>query len=109
MPKREHPLESVMRDSNSVLLRKVRDIFVADHPTETRVNRLYYGEWLSYLADRLEAEAARNARLSAKLKDLNRRIKAGELDRPNAEGESRAASARTLHPLVGASDSSSGD
>ncbi len=90
MPKREHPLESVMRDSNSVLLRKVRDMFVADHPTETRVNRLYYGEWLSYLADKLEAEAERNARLSAKLKDLSRRAKAGELDRPNAPNQARS-------------------
>ena len=89
-----------MRDSNSVLLRKVRDIFVADHPTETRVNRLYYGEWLSYLADRLEAEAARNARLSAKLKDLNRRIKAGELDRPNAAPHTGAVAPSVL-ALVG--------
>jgi hypothetical protein len=56
---------------------------VLNNSSATRVYRLYYGEWLSYLADKLEAEAARNARLSAKLKDLSRRAKAGELDMPN--------------------------
>jgi hypothetical protein len=58
------------------MLRKVRDKHVPKQDAYARA-------FLSELADRLESEAARNARLCAKLKDLSRRAKAGELDMPN--------------------------
>ena len=74
------------------MLRKVRDKHVPKHDAYSRA-------FLSELADKLESDAARCARLHAKLQDLNRRMKAGELDAPNAEAHGRRS--RTVQPLVG--------
>ena len=66
----------IIRPTDWEMLRKVRDKHVPKQDAYARA-------FLSELANRLESEAASNARLCAKLKDLSRRAKAGELDMPN--------------------------
>ena len=77
-------MATIVQSSDAELLRKVRDMFVKGQPEQNTTRQTYYGAALSEMADRLEAQQAGNARLSVKLKDLVRRIKAGELDEPNS-------------------------
>jgi hypothetical protein len=77
-------MATIVQSSDAELLRKVRDMFVKGHHEQNTTRQTYYCAALSEMADRLEAQQARNARLSVKLKDLVRRIKAGELDEQNS-------------------------